>query len=57
MHETNTEVQKGVIHQQSCCFNVGAGARSCVLLYRAETHPSVTEESSQGGLMQEDTID
>lgn len=35
----------------------GAGARSCVLLYGAETSPSATEESSQGGLMPEETID
>lgn len=35
----------------------GAGARSCILLYGAETSVTVTKESSQGGLMPEDTID
>lgn len=35
----------------------GTVARSCILLYGTETSPSVTEESSQGGLMPEDTID
>lgn len=57
MHETNTEVQRKVSKVVALMLERhSTGARNRVLLYGAETS-IVNEESSQGGLMPEDTID